>query len=206
MSGPYRNTYPSTINGPRFGGKYPRLLKDYSKRIGTRGGYGSTPTNEGQTDRGDIEFYNANLQAMKADRNAMVQLNQRTFPTIQESVEVPDQGISPAGKEGIPGDSPPPGEKLCYPPWREAGPVPVIASAPTRQLDPRPRTQTRPTDQMIPVRAAVNRAGTGAGNGPCFNGTRFREPRATAADGGNPTVGYCGHANADPRTTNAGTV
>ena len=161
---------------------------------------------EGQTDRGDIEFYNANLQAMKADRNAMVQLNQRTFPTIQESVEVPNQGISPTGKEGLPRDSSPPGEKICYPPWRGAGSVPVIASVPTRQLDPRPRTQTRPTDQMIPVRAAVNRAGTGAGNGPCFNGTRFREPRATAADGGNPTVGYCGHANADPRTTNAGTV
>ena len=50
---------------------------------------------EGQTDRGDIEFYNANLQAMKDDRNAMVQLNQRSFPTIQESVEVPYQGISP---------------------------------------------------------------------------------------------------------------
>ena len=31
---------------------------------------------DGQTDRGDIDFYNANLQAMKSDRNAMVQLNQ----------------------------------------------------------------------------------------------------------------------------------
>ena len=38
---------------------------------------------------------------MKSDRNAMVQLNQRSFPTLQESVEAPCQGISPTGKEGL---------------------------------------------------------------------------------------------------------
>ena len=59
-------------------------------------------------------------------------------------------------------DSSPPGEKLCYPPWMGAGSVPVIASAQTRQLDPRQRAQTRPSDQMIephPVGAALNRTG-----------------------------------------------
>ena len=131
----------------------------------------------------------------------MVQLNQRSFPTIQESVEVPHQGISPTGKEGLPRDSTPPGEKLCYPPWRGAGTVPVIASVPTRQLDPRPRTHTRPTDHMIeshPVRAAVNRAGEPATVTVSTEPSTWG-PRATAADGGNPTFGYCGHANADPR-------
>ena len=38
----------------------------------------------------------------------------------------------------------------------------AIVSVPTRQLDPRPRTQTRPAELLIeshPVKAAVNRAG-----------------------------------------------
>ena len=88
----------------------------------------------------------------------MVCLNQRSFPTIQESVEVPGQGISPTGKEGLPRGSLPPEEKH----GRGAGTVPVTASVPTRQLDPRPRTQTRPAELLIdshPVIAAVNRAG-----------------------------------------------
>ena len=149
------------------------------------------------TDAEEIDYYNACLQSMKADRNAWVLVNQRNFPTIQESLR--ERARSPPPEEGKqraqtrpsdhvmephPGgvvssrvreqfilhgtvfaDAPPEwnGEMRSHPASTGmTGQVPTYAISGPGQTDPRRRTQTRPSDQLmepLPVGVVPNRVG-----------------------------------------------